>query len=176
MRFLCDAVLGRERLAITPALILGVVLILLPMVSHASVNTVRLTNSPALDPAFDPAVRDYVILLTSTTQVVQVTVANSDASDTTTTVSVDGHAPTAGAFTTSVSLTQGQGFKIRAVQGATSKDYWVRSLPNGFPTWGSQRSGSPQAEYYVVVPVPASGAVGTPNRYITMYDTNGVPI
>jgi hypothetical protein len=146
------------------------------MVSHASVNTEGFTNSPALYPAFDPAVRDYVVVLTNTTQVIQFTVTNSDASDTTTMVSVDGHAPTAGTFTTSITLTQGQGFKIRAVQGATSRDYYVRSLPNGFPTWGSQRSGSPQAEYYVVVPVPASGSVGTPNRYISMYDTNGVPI
>src|SRR5437016_5954200 len=103
MRFLCDVAVGRKRLAITPALILGfMVSILLPRVSHASVSTVRFTNSPALYPAFDPAVRDYVILLTSTSQVVQVSVTNSDASDTTTTVSVDGHAPAVGAFTTSL--------------------------------------------------------------------------
>src|SRR4051794_11015252 len=103
--------LGRERLAITPALILGVLVsILFPIASPASVNTIRFTNSPALYPAFDSAVRDYVIRLTSTTQVVQVTITNSDPTDTTTTVSVDGQAPTAGAFTTSLTLTEGQGF------------------------------------------------------------------
>jgi hypothetical protein len=176
MRILCNVARGPERLAITPALIFGVMVsILLPMMSHASVNTVGFTNS-SLYPAFDPAVRDYVIRLTNTTQVVQVAVTNSDASDTTTTVSVDGHTPLVGAFTTSLTLTQGQGFRIRAVQGATSRDYYVRSLANGFPTWGSQRPGSPQAEYFVVVPVPTSGGVGIPNRYISMYDTNGVPV
>ncbi len=142
--------------------------------STASVGTVQFSTTPALYPAFNPAVSDYVTRCTATTPV-QVSVSNSDPSDTTTTVSVDGQAPTVGSLAASVSLGLGQGFTITATQGATSKNYYVRCLPNGFPTWTSARPGTPQAEYYVVVPVPSSG-VGMANRYVTIYDTNGVPI
>jgi Cadherin-like beta sandwich domain len=134
------------KFATAMALFLGVMAsILLPTESRASVNTVQFSASPALTPAFDPAVRDYVVRLTSGTQVVQVNVSNSDGADTTTTVSVDGQAPKTGAIGAQVSLEFGQGFKITAVQGASSRNYYVRSLPNGFPTWGSQRNGTPQA-------------------------------
>lgn len=172
-RFRGSVLLGRVRLANAVALILGaVVSVGLPTESRASVNTVQFSTSPVLYPAFDPAVRDYVVRLTSGTTV-QVTVTNTDPSDTTTTVSADGQAAQTGAFATQVNVEFGQAFKITATQGVTSKDYYVRRLPSGFPTWTSQRPGSPQAEYYVVVPVPSNG-VGIENRYITIYDKNGV--
>lgn len=175
MRFRRNAALGRVSLAVATALVLGVMIMVAPAAnSTASVGTVQFSTTPALYPAFSSAVSDYVTRCTATTAV-QVSVSNSDPSDTTTTVSVDGQAPTVGGFTASVSLGLGQGFTITATQGATSKNYYVRCLPNGFPTWTSARPGTPQAEYYVVVPVPSTG-VGIANRYVTIYDTNGVPI
>ena len=140
--------------------------------AEASVNTVTFSTSPVLFPTFDASISDYVVRITGTTSV-QVIVTNSDPLDTTTTVSVDGQPATVGGFTTQVTLDPGQGFRIAVVQGAASKDYYVRSLATGFPTWVSQRSGTPQAEYYVVAPAPATGGA---NRYISIYDNNGVPI
>ena len=142
--------------------------------AEASVDTVKFSTSPVLFPTFDASISDYVVRITGTTSV-QVTVSNSDVLDTTTTVSVDGQTATVAGFTTQVTLDPGQGFRIGVGQGAASKDYYVRSLGTGFPTWVSQRSGTPQAEYYVVAPVPAT-AIGAANRYITIYDNNGVPI
>ena len=172
MGFRCNAVLGRVRLATAAALILGVMVsVVLSTESAASVDTVQFSTSPALSPAFDPTISDYVVRLTSGTNI-QVTVTNTAASDTTTTVSVDGQTPRTGAFTTTVGLNYSQGFKITAVQGATSKDFYVRRLPSGFPTWTSQRLSLPQTEYYLVAPSLGSGATG----WVILYDTNAVPM
>ena len=140
--------------------------------SAASVETVSFSTSPALFPAFDPAISDYVVRCDPATPV-QVSVSNSDGADTTTTVSVDGQTPQTGAFATTVSLGYGQEFSIEVVQGATTKEYFVRCLPDGFPTWTTARPGTPQAEYYVVAPALSFGA-GT--FYVMIYDTNGVPV
>ena len=171
----CKVIRGQIGFTAAAAPVLGLILLLFFQVKvDASVNTVQFSTTPALSPSFSSSVSDYVVRTTGTTAV-QVTVTNSDGTDATTTVSVDGQTPMTGGFIAQVTLAQGEGFRIRAIQGATSKDYYVRTLPNGFPTWGSQRPGSPQAEFYVVVPVPSTG-VGIANRYITIYDTNGVPI
>src|SRR5450432_3986219 len=155
--------LGQRRFSISTRVLLCSA-ISMTCLAHAdaSVDTVKFSTSPALFPVFDPTISDYVVRTNGTTSV-QVTVTNSDGSDTTTTVSVDGQTPIVGGFSTQVTLDQGQGFKIAVVQDATSKNYYVRTLGNGFPTWGSQHPGSPQAEYYVVAPVPSTGA-GTANR------------
>jgi hypothetical protein len=172
MGFRCHALFGRVRLASAAALIFGVmILVLRPAESAASVDTVRFSTSPALFPTFDPSISDYVVRLTSGSNI-QVTVTNTTASDTTTTVSVDGQTPRTGAFTTTVNLDYSQGFMITAVQGATSQDYYVRRLPSGFPTWTSLQPGSPQAEYYLVAPSLGSSATS----WVILYDTNAVPI
>jgi hypothetical protein len=141
----CRSVLRRSGLTTAKVLLLNAsVAFVLTTLSRASVNTVQFSTSPALTPAFNSAVSDHVVRLSGSSPV-RVNVSNSDGSDTTPTVSVDGQAPKTGAFTAQVSLEFGQGFKITAVQGATSRNYCVRPLPNGFPTWGNQRNGTPQA-------------------------------
>ena len=140
--------------------------------SVASVETVSFSTTPALFPAFDPGVSDYVVQCLSG-EPVQVSVANSDGADVTTTVSVDGQTPQTGSFDASVSLQQWQEFSVEVTEGVTTKAYFVRCLPNDFPTWTSERPGTPQAEYYVVA--PALGG-GSGNKYVIIYDTNGVPI
>jgi len=96
----------------------------------ASVDTVRFPTAPALTPAFSTMVSDSVVRLTSGAQV-QVAVTNTDASDTTTIVSMDGQSPETGSCSTQVSLNARQDLKITATQGATAMDYCVRSLPSG---------------------------------------------
>jgi hypothetical protein len=163
-----------KRAAVLAALMVavGVTVLAAPATrSAASVGTVSFSTTPALYPAFDPAVSDYVVRCDAGAPV-QVSVSNSDGADTTTTVSVDGQAPQTGAFVASVSLGQGQEFTITVTQGATTKEYFVRCLPADFPTWTSDRPGTPQAEYYVVAPALGSGT----GRYVIIYDTNGVPV
>ena len=89
----------------------------------ASVDTVRFSTSPALTPAFSTMVSDYVVRLTSGAQV-QVAVTNTDFSDTTTIVSVDGQSPETGFFSTQVSLNAGQGLKSRLLKAPQP---WITS-------------------------------------------------
>jgi hypothetical protein len=137
----------------------------------ASVETVSFSTTPALFPAFDPAVSDYIVRCNATP--LQVSVSNSDGGDTTTTVSIDGQAPQTGSFDTTVNLAKGREFAVEVTQGATTKEYFVRCLPGDFPAWTSDRSGTPQAEYYVAAPTLGQN---TTDRYVMIYDTNGVPL
>jgi len=142
-----------------------------PLGSKADVNTVHFSTTPGLYPAFAPGISDYVVRCTPGVPV-QVSVANSDAADTTTTVSVGGQAPKAGAFTTSVGLGYSQGFTVAVAQGAASTSYHVRCLPSGFPSWTTQRPGTPQAQFYLVAPSLGSA----PTSWAIVYDANGVPL
>jgi Arylsulfotransferase (ASST)/Fibronectin type III domain len=172
MRFSVNAAFVRAGRAVL--VVLTVALVVAAVVatdSAADVNTGQISTTPALYPAFDPAISDYVVRCSGTTPV-QVVVSNSSASDTSTTVSVNGQSPRTGAFTAQVGLTYSQGFTITATQGATSKEYHVRCLPSGFPTWTTQRPGAPQAEYYLTSPSLGS----SPTRWAIIYDTNGVPM
>jgi len=142
-----------------------------PLGSTADVSTVRFSTTPGLYPAFAPSISDYVVRCTPGTPV-QVSIANTDSSDTTTMVSVGGQAPRTGAFSTSVGLGYSQGFTVAVAQGATSKSYHVRCLPAGFPTWTTQQIAAPQAQFYLVA--PSLGSV--PTSWAIVYDANGVPL
>ena len=132
--------------------------------ASASVNTVQFSTTPALYPAFDPAISDYVVRCTGSTPV-QISVSNSDPSDTITMVSVDGQAPRVGTFSTQVSLNYSQGFTITVTQGVTSVDYHLRCLPSDFPIWTAQRSGSRRPNTTLLlpasVPSPQAGSLFT---------------
>ena len=131
----------------------------------AAAAVTAISTNPALYPTFNPGVSDYVVRCTQTTPV-SVTVTAT----TGTTVRVDGKVPSGGAV--QVPLRYGQSFTIAATSSGVTQNYFVRCLPAGFPTWTSQRSGSPQAEYYVVAPSLGFRA----SRWVIVYDTNGVPM
>lgn len=144
-----------------------------PTPSAASVDTVSFSTTPVLYPSFAADVSDYAVRCAPGTPV-EVVIANSDGSDVTTTVSVDGQPPQTGSFVASVSLEAGREFTIEVQEGATTKDYYVRCLPGDFPTWTAQRPGTPQAEYYVVAPTLSFNV--NASRYAIIYDTDGVPV
>lgn len=152
----------------------GVVAVAKPATpSAASAATVSFSTTPALFPAFNTDVSDYVVRCSSVTPL-QVAVTNTDGSDLTTTTSVDGRTPQTGSFVVTVALSAGKEFTVEVADGATTKDYYVRCLPRDFPTWSADRPGTPQAEYYVVVPdLSKDQAVG---HYVIIYDTDGVPV
>jgi Arylsulfotransferase (ASST) len=121
-----------------------------------------IATSPQLFPAFSPQVIDYVSRCDATTPV-QVAV-NAPAG---TTVSVDSQPAAGGSYNTQVTRGVGQEFTIIAQPPSSSPtSYYVRCLPSDFPTWTAQRSGTPQADFYVT----ASAS------YPIIFDTNGVPI
>jgi hypothetical protein len=132
--------------------------------SSADAAGFQLSTEPPLVPAFDPAVSDYVTRCASGTPV-GVTVSATGGM----TVDVDNQGPRSGNFTTAVGLNPGQRFGVVESDGASSNVYHVRCLPPDFPEWTFQRSGTPEAEWYLVAPW------ASPN-YAIVFDGNGAPV
>lgn len=143
--------------------------------SAASAQELDVSTQPALYPAFDPAITDYVVRCTPGSPV-DVTVAASPG----TAADVDGQGPRTGTFTTAVKLNPGQGLRIFATPGPAATTYYVRCLPSDFPASTFQRSGEPQAEWYAVEPVARTnfqpGPPGVSRAYVALFDANGVPV
>ena len=161
--------LGGALLAIS--LVVGITA--LPQPAFAAGGQPTITTSPALTPSFDPAINNYVAKCgTSTTVATTVTVSVTAPAGTT--VSVDGTTPRTGTFNASVSRAWGQGFAFSVIIGGASPvTYHVRCLPSDFPPFSAVRSGTTQAEYYVI-------ALSTPGppllSYVAIVDANGVPV
>jgi hypothetical protein len=141
---------------------LALVGLLLPAAANAQVSGLTVSTGPALYPAFEPGVSDYVTRCTGTPVNVSVSAQPG------TGVGVDGQGATSGDFSVPVSITPGQAFRITASDGTESATYYVRCLPSDFPNWTFQRSGQPQAEWYLVAPVN--------QPYHAIFDQNGVPV
>jgi hypothetical protein len=129
-----------------------------------------ITTSPALTRAFDPAVTDYAYVYKPGSPV-DVTVT----APTGTTVSIDGQPFQGSTSTTQVSIVPGQSFSFVVNNAGTSQTYHVRCLPVDFPVWTTERSGTPQADYYVFVPTESTTMAPSGN-YIVVADTYGVPM
>ncbi|HET8980947.1 MAG TPA: arylsulfotransferase family protein, partial [Solirubrobacteraceae bacterium] len=81
-----------------------------------------------------------------------------------------------GSFTSTVSVSAGQEFTIASTAAGQTTTYYIRCLPSDFPAFTASRTGSTQAEFYVVTPnlyLPPPGVVA---RYVAIFDTNGVPV
>src|SRR5207248_3354543 len=112
----------------------------------ATKQALQITTSPALFPAFDPGITDYVVRCTGTSPV-QVSVNPTPG----TKVTVDGGPPIKKATTVAVNLAPSQAFSFNVnPPGNSSTNYYVRCLPTDFPTFSVSRPGTPQAEYYVL--------------------------
>ena len=157
---------------------LALVAALLPLTSCGSgiassqkTSPLKITTSTAFFPTFDPNISDYV----SATQAgspLQVTVNAPPGTQ----VSVDGQPVRTLAFTTSVAITAGQSFSIVVTSPGISKTYFVRGLPTDFPTWTTERPGTPQAEYYAFTPDIAIANNGLAKHYLIIADGYGVPV
>jgi hypothetical protein len=121
---------------------------------------------PALYPAFDPAVSDYV------TRCGEDPVAFDVAAPAGTEVAVDGATARSGRFTESVQLSAGQRAAITATTGTTTDTFHVRCLPADFPAWTHQRTGQPSQGWTVVSIVAGS----TTGQYVAFFDDRGVPV
>jgi Arylsulfotransferase (ASST) len=122
----------------------------------------QISGDPDLFPAFDPAVRDYVSRCGETGSLT-LSIAAPDGQE----VSVDGGPPRSGAFDATVALAGDQSTTVTATSPAGAMTYHVRCLPEAFPRWRFERSGSPQARWYLVGPV---------GRWMIFFDPNGTPV
>jgi hypothetical protein len=124
------------------------------------------TAAPALYPAFDPSVSDYVTSCGSDPVAFDVEAPPG------TDVAVDGAAARSGRFTESVRLAAGQRAAITATTGSTTQTFHVRCLPADFPAWTHERTGQPSQGWTLV-----SVAVGiTTTQYVIFFDNKGVPV
>ncbi len=129
---------------------------------------VRMTTTPALFPAFDPEVFDYVTRCDGSTPV-RVDVATEGPA----TASVDGATPRGGSFGADVGLSGGQGFNVATDVGGTQRTYHVRCLPAGFPGFTFSRPGTPSQAFYAVAPTPL---FDTTTGWVALFDPHGVPV
>lgn len=129
-------------------------------ISDADVGT-----DPALFPAWDPDVSDYVVRCEQA-PAVDVDVDAPAGLE----VEVDGGPPLNGSFTVPVGLEPDERFSFAVSNEAERRTFHVRCLPDDFPQFTAERLGSPQAEWYVTTPSVQRGT------YAAVFDTNGVPL
>jgi Arylsulfotransferase (ASST) len=133
-------------------------------------DVLHVRSDPALFPAFDPSVSDYVVRC-GTGVPTRVWIAPARRAK----VAFDGGAARAKPFARSVRLASGQGLSFATVRGRHGRRYHLRCLPSDFPGWTVERHGTPQAQGYVVIPSRLFAAPpGGP--YVTVFDGNGVPV
>jgi len=124
-------------------------------------------TDPALYPAFDPGVSDYVVRCTGTPVGVTVDVGPEASA------SVDGGQPASGHFSTTLALSQGQAFSFELIENGVGRSYHVRCLPGDFPNWSFEALSTPEQAYYGVSPWLGTAS---PKEYAIFFDRHGVPI
>jgi hypothetical protein len=140
-----------------------------PAVAVQASSTERVVGTPTLIPKWSSAIPNYVVRCND--QPVQLSVFAQPGDS----VSVDGQAAKTGNFVaTTGALTAGQEFLITATTSSGTAVHHVRCLPNDFPTWTWSRNGGTRSQFFVVTP-DLSFTPGNDNKYVTVFDTNGVP-
>jgi hypothetical protein len=128
-------------------------------------TALRVAGSPALFPSFNEGLRSYVARCAPGKPL---RLAFSTPAGTT--VAVDARKARSASFTDSIRIGSGQAVRFVATAGGKRQRYLVRCLPPDFPRWNAQKLGQPQAAWYVVAPCC------TQRTYVTIFDTNGVPV
>ena len=127
-----------------------------------------LTATPALFPAFDTDVSDYVVRCDG--DPVDVTASSPLG----VTVAIGDGEARSGDQSASVELAENRAFTVRVANRDEARTFHVRCLPTGFPTWTVEREGTPQAEWYLLSPTFTFGAGSKP--YLAIFDDRGTPV
>jgi hypothetical protein len=127
---------------------------------------VTVSTRPALRPAFDRAVSDYVTRC-KPGRPLRVFVHADDGDR----VSVAGGKRRGGTFEKRVGGEPDRAFTIRLHSGDRTTAHHVRCLPEDFPGWSFKAKGDAQAQWYVVAP-SGGGKAG----YVAIFDADGVPV
>jgi hypothetical protein len=125
---------------------------------------------PALQPAFNPTVPNYVTRCEPGGSVDVTVHARGNP------VSVDAGTAQTGNFATPVTLAGGQAFTIQVGTGANAATYNVRCLPEDFPQYTAQVLGTTQAAYYLTTPDFSFKRTDPTSTYVALFDSNGVPV
>jgi hypothetical protein len=124
------------------------------------------TTDPSLYPVWQTSVIDYVNRC-DPSQPTDVNVNAPSGS----TVSVAGQPARSGSFTAEVTQDVGKRFTITVTDGSGTVTHHVRCLPQDFPTWEADRTGTPQSQFYATAMIQ-----GFSPAYQVIFDTNGVPV
>ena len=122
---------------------------------------------PSLYPSFHAGTPDYAVRCDAAKRV-----RLSLAAPAGTSVAVDGRPAQSGRFTAQVGLAPGRATRLTVDSGKRTRTYSVRCLPGDFPNWTAQRSGRPQARYYLVTPIANRVTTG----YVAVFDAHGAPV
>ena len=126
----------------------------------------RVSTNPALYPAFDPAVSDYVTRCNNSPVAVSVVTAAGES------VSIDGSASAAGEVTRQIPVAGGQAFAFTLSASGSERTYHVRCLPADFPDWTFERVSRPSQDYVLVTPLQFPSWP----PYVIAFDREGVPV
>lgn len=133
-----------------------------PAASVAAEERMRITGSPTLIPPFDPDTPDYVSRCGKTGSLtLSFDVPPGE------TASIDEGPAKAGKFDEVVQLGASQQVLINARLADRNAHFHVRCLPADFPSWVARRTGTTQAQWYLVTPA---------EHHAVFFDSNGVPI
>jgi arylsulfotransferase ASST len=149
--------------AVAPGLALIMLMSAPPTAGRAAV--LRVSGRPTLIPRFNRNVSDYVARCVRRKPLRLSVKAPAGVR-----VGVDGKRARSGSFRAAVRVKSGQSFRFVVQRRHGLRRYFVRCLPPDFPEWTSERPGSPQAAFYVVAPCC------TEQTYVSIFDTNGVPV
>jgi hypothetical protein len=126
---------------------------------------VRVVGNPTLFPRFDQNVPDYVARCTPGKPLRLSIVAGRGA-----TVELDRRPARKGSFKAALRIASGQAVRFLVTTRHVRRRYSIRCLPPDFPVWTAERTGRPQAAWYVVAPCC------TKSTYVAIFDTHGVPV
>ena len=146
----------------------AVAVALVAVAQAAAPARVTLAVTPHLFPRFRAGVADYVVRCSRRTPVALAFDAAGGAG-----VSVNGAPSRTGRFTARVPLSAGRALGFTVDRGPQAGSFHVRCLPSDFPTWTAARTGTTEAQWYVVgLTVPKTSTPG----YAAIFDTQGVPV
>jgi Arylsulfotransferase (ASST) len=149
-----------------PAALSALLTALAALVPAAADASVAITAKPGLRPQFSRQVSDYVSRCRPTKPLqLSVTAAGGDR------VAIGAEPARAGTFSADLRRQAGQAFSIRIRSGGETTTHHVRCLPRDFPEWITDRSATPQAQWYVITPVGPH-----PHGYAAIFDAHGVPV
>ena len=133
-----------------------------------------ISSTPALTPAFNPAVTDYGVTCPEGQVNLTATAGKS------VTVALDGHPTKTGTQTVTGHLTAGMSLKWTVTTTVKSKkkavSYAARCIPADMAVPVFTRPGKPTADLYLFNPSGGSGARTGMTFYSMLLDTNGVPL
>lgn len=161
--------LSRKRVPVAPLVAALALTLSMPAAAQSRVNIA----TPSLVPGYSESITDFTVKCSAPVEF-SVTAGQGEK------VSIDRRPFKEGSFVETVSLSPGQGLKLRVRSDGKYRSQPVRCLPDDFPLWNTKKRGRPQAQWYITVPnfrlAPARKLPAFGSPYIAVADRRGVPV